>query len=73
MGHLQVIVVPSIINNSLCAATKAVFNILIFFLKTPVDGASYCAIIFLNVGLDIICLNQIDTHPAAFLAELQKP
>ena len=55
-------------NNSLCAVTKAVFNIFIFSLKPLVDGASYYAIIFLNV-----CLNQIDTPPAVFFAEFQKP
>ena len=35
-------------------------------MKPPVGGASYYAIIFLNV-----CLNQIDTPPAAFFAEIK--
>ena len=55
-------------NHSLCVVTKAVFNILIFFSEPLVDSASCYAIIFLND-----CLNQIDTPPAAFFAEFQKP
>ena len=61
-------------NNSLCAATKAVFNILIFFSEnTSRWHLIFCHYIPYIPGIHVICLNQIDTPPAAFLAELQKP